>query len=438
MSYSRRNFLKQSALVAAGTTVPFTLRSRPAVAPSDTVRIGLIGCRNMGFGNLENHLRQPGVVCGGLCDVDQEILDRRIAEVERLTGTRPPGYVDYRKLLEDKELDAVIIGTPDHWHALMMVDACAAGKDVYVEKPLANSLAECDLMVRAARYYQRVVQVGQQQRSGPHWRAVVDYVRGGELGRIRRVKVWANFLYGRGGEKVAATAPPSTLDYDRWLGPAPAQPYQATRLHGAWRHQWDFGGGLMTDWGVHLLDIVLWAMQVEGAPQGVTATGGIYAHADRAIETPDTLDVQYDMGGWTLTWEQLGGVQRGLYGRNYGMAFIGDQGTLVANRSGWEVIPEEAAGRYLIPALPPQPGQESNHERHALDFLAAMRDRRDPACTVEMGRLAAHYAHMGNIALRTGSRLVWDAAKGKFANNKAANALIKPAYRAPWTWPTVG
>ncbi|RMG70033.1 MAG: gfo/Idh/MocA family oxidoreductase [Bacteroidetes bacterium] len=438
MNHSRRSFLKQSGLAVAAAGVPYSLTAQSPVAPSDQVQVALIGCRNQGFSNLKDHLRQPGVVCGGLCDVDQQILEERAAEVERLTGTRPPLYGDYRKLLENKDIDAVIIGTPDHWHALMLVDACAAGKAVYVEKPLANSIAECDLMVKAARYYKRVVQVGQQQRSGLHWQAVVDYVQSGLLGGIRRVQVWANFNYGKGGERVPATSPPAHLDFDRWLGPAPAQPYHATRVHGSWRHQWDFGGGLMTDWGVHLLDIVLWAMQVEGAPRSVRASGGIYAYPDRAIETPDTLDVQYDMGGWTLSWEQLGGVQRGIYGRNYGIAFIGANGTLVVNRSGWEVIPQAEDGRYLIPALPPQRGQESNHERHAINFLAAIRDQKDPICTVEMGREAAFYAHLGNIAQRTDSVLRWDATKGQFLQNKAANALLKPDYRAPWRWPSFG
>ncbi|GAB4420230.1 MAG: Gfo/Idh/MocA family oxidoreductase [Bacteroidia bacterium] len=432
---SRRHFLKQSgaALAAAGLSIPQVLASAPRrMAPSDTLRIGLIGCRNMGFGNLEGHLRQPGVVCGGLCDVDSEVLDRRAADVERLTGQRPPVYGDFRKMLEDKDLDAVIIGTPDHWHCLMMVQACEAGKHVYVEKPMANSIAECARMTQAARYYQRVVQVGQQQRSGEHWQRVVDYVRSGKLGQIRRVQVWANFDYGKGQPRVPDQTPPATLDYDMWLGPAPAQPYNPSRTHGSWRHQWDFGGGLLTDWGVHLLDIVLWAMDVKGAPRAVSASGGIFAYPDRAIETPDTLDVAYDMGGWNLTWEHTGGTQRGIYGRNYGIAFFGNLGTLVVNRAGWEILPQSEGGRYLTEAIPPQAGVESNHERHAIDFIAAIREGRDPRCTVEMGEAAAFYAHLGNIALRTGSRLVWNPDTRTFGKNKAANALLTPTYRKPW------
>jgi predicted dehydrogenase len=442
MSQSRRTFLKRSGatLLASGfaASVPASLAAAEfKVAPSDTLRIGLIGCRNMGFGNLKNHLIQPGVECAGLCDVDQEVLDRRSADVEEMKGKKPRQYRDYRKLLEAKDLDAVIIGTPDHWHALMMVDACAAGKDVYVEKPMANSIAECDLMVKAARHYQRVVQVGQQQRSGGHWKKVVDFVQSGKLGDIRRVKVWANFNYGKGGEKVPDAQAPAHLDYALWLGPAPDQPYNPNRLHGSWRHQWDFGGGLMTDWGVHLLDMVLWAMQVEGAPKRVSASGGIFSYSDRAIETPDTLDVHYDMGDWTLSWEHSGGIQRGIYGRNYGIAFIGNQGTLVVNRDGWEVIPQAKEGRYLMEAIPSQWGKSSYHEEHAIDFIAAIKARRDPACTVEMGHAAAFYAHMGNLAQRTGEQLRWDAKAGEFAHSQAANALIKPTYRAPWKWPAM-
>ncbi len=389
----------------------------------------------MGFYDLQNHLKQPGVVCGGLCDVDAEVLERRAREVEEMTGSRPRTYRDFRALLEEDDIDAVIIGTPDHWHCLQTVLACQAGKDVYVEKPMANSIAELDLMVKAAHHYNRVVQVGQQQRSGRHWQDVYDFVRSGQLGQIRRVKVWGYFDYGKGAPRVRDETPPAHLDYDLWLGPAPDQPYNPSRLHGSWRHQWDFGGGLLTDWGVHLLDIVLWVMGIDGTPKSVSAVGGIYRYSDRAIETPDTLNVIYELDDLTVTWEHSAGIQRGLYDRHYGIAFIGENGTLVVNRQGWEVLPEEEGGAYRMPALPPRSGQGSNHEAHAINFLEAMKNRTQPACTVEDGRNAAFYAHLGNIACRSGERLVWDDTSRQFRGSTSANAYLKPAYRKPWIWP---
>ncbi|TAE50677.1 MAG: gfo/Idh/MocA family oxidoreductase [Bacteroidetes bacterium] len=434
---TRRQFLGDSSRLALaasiGTLLPLGAQSR--TAPSDKVRIALVGCGGMGMGDLENHLKQPGVVCAGLCDVDQKRLESAAARVEKMNGQKPTLYKDFRKLLENKDIDAVIIGTPDHWHCLIMVMACQAGKDVYVEKPMANSIAECEVMVKAARRYGRVVQVGQQQRSGKNWQEIVAFVQSGKLGKIRQVRLFGHFDYGMGAPRIENSTPPSELDYELWLGPAPFSPYNANRLHGVWRHQWHYGGGLLSDWGVHLLDIPLWAMKVEGAPQWVNAAGGIFVYPERQIETADTLNVSYAFEDWTLTWEHIGGSQTGLYNRNYGMAFIGANGTLVANREGWELLPVMRDNKYIMEALPPQKSAESNHEAHAINFLECIKSRKDPACTVEMGYLAAFYAHMGNISYRSGTRLKWDASRQNFGENKAANALITPEYRAPWELP---
>lgn len=434
MPYSRRMFVKQSAAAAAGTALGPWIRRR-SVPPSETLVVALIGCRNMGYGDLVNHLRQPEIVCGGLCDVDRMVLEDRASDVEEISGSRPPLFTDYRGVLDRSGVDAVIIGTPDHWHALQLVDACEAGKDVYVEKPMANSIHELDVMVAAAREHGRIVQVGQQQRSGRHWMDVVDFVRSGKLGEVRQVKIWGFFEYGKGAPRVPDEPPPPHVDFDMWLGPAPEQPFNPSRFHSDWRHQWDFGGGLLTDWGVHLIDIALWAMNVEGAPDSVSASGGIYTYSDRAIETPDTLSVLYDMGTYTMTWEHVAGLSKGPYGRSYGIAFIGNNGTLLVDRSGWEVVAEEREGEPLIEPVPFTRGQTSNHERHAADFVASVKSRTDPVCTVETGRLAAFYAHLGNVALRTDSELVWDDAAGRFAGNAAADALLRPSYRPPWEYP---
>ncbi len=436
MTRSRRDFIKTSAAAAAAASAAATgpwIRLSSA-SPADTLHIGLIGARSMGWGDLAGHLRQPNVVCAGLCDVDSEVLDQRAADVEELAGARPRIFGDFRELLDAENLDAVIIGTPDHWHYLQTVHALAAGKDVYVEKPLANSIAECDALVEAVRRTDRIVQVGQQQRSGEHWQEVVDFVQSGRLGEVRLVKVWGFFDYGKGSPRVPNEPAPAHVDFDMWLGPAPDQPFNRSRFHSVWRHQWDFGGGLLSDWGVHLIDIVLWAMDVQSAPRSVSAVGGIYTYADRAIETPDTLSVLYDMGDYTIAYEHLAGLNKSYYDRGYGIAFIGNNGTLVVNRSGWEVIAEEKDGDLLMEPVPFVEGVESNHGLHAVDFVESVRNRSEPVCTIEMGRDAAVFAHLGNIALRTGNRLVWDGDARRFVDNAEADTMLRPTYREPWTF----
>ncbi len=434
MQSNRREFLKTSAAAASALAAGPWIR-RSSASPNDTLHIGLIGARSMGYGNLAGHLRQPNVVCAGLCDVDRQILDQRAADVEKITGARPRLFGDFRSLLESVDVDAVIVGTPDHWHCLQTVLALEAGKDVYVEKPLANSVAECDVMVDAVRRHGRIAQVGQQQRSGEAWQDVVSFVQSGELGDIRQVKVWGFFDYGKGLPRVPDEAPPAHVDFDMWLGPAPDQPFNPSRFHLFWRLQWDFGGGLLSDWGVHLLDVVLWAMDVRTAPRAVSASGGINAYPDRAIETPDTLSVLYDMGDYTISYEHFAGLSKGYYDRGYGIAFIGNNGTLVVNRAGWEVIAEERDDELLMEPVPFMEGVGSNHELHAIDFIDAVRERRDPICTIEMGRDAAVFAQLGNIAYRTGSRLVWDADARRFVGNAEADDFLRPDYRAPWTFP---
>jgi predicted dehydrogenase len=439
---SRRQFISDTSRFVAGVglsgilSTPFTSTAKPSVSANDKVLVGLIGCRSMGFGDLENALRIPGVECVGLCDVDATILDKRAEDVKALQGKAPKKFPDFRKLLELRDLDAVIIGTPDHWHCLPFVYACQAGKDVYVEKPLANSIAECEVMVRAARRYNRVVQVGQQQRSGDHWKKALDFIKSGNIGKLRKINVWGNFNYGIGQKKVPDSAVPEGVDFDMWLGPAPQRSFNAARFHGSWRMFWDYGGGLLTDWGVHLLDMALWATDTTTLPISVSAAGGNWAFPDYDHETFDTMSVIYQMKDHVITWEHTAGTENGPYGRRYGIAYVGDFATLVIDRSGWEVFPESADGAYKVPAIPPQPGRDY-HREHMQNFIECIRSRKDPDCTIENGRLVALYAHMGNIALRSGTQLKWNEANGNFGDNKAANGYIRPDYRKPWTFPTV-
>lgn len=440
MSTTRRRFLADTTKLVAATGFSLSpLLSYPAnkiTAVSDKIVIALIGCRNMGFGDLQNALKQPGVVCGALCDIDSEVLARRAADVLKIQGKAPLQYTDYRKLLDNKDINAVIIGTPDHWHCLTFIAACEAGKDIYVEKPLANSIAECDLMVKAARKYNRVVQIGQQQRSGVHWKNAMDYMNAGKIGDLRKVNIWGNFNYGIGALKAPDEAVPIGVDFNTWLGPAPQRSFNKTRFHGNWRMFWDYGGGLVTDWGVHLIDMALWVKGITQPPLAVTATGGNFSYPDHAHETFDTMNVSYQMKNYVINWEHTAGTETGPYEKSYGLAFKGNDATLVINRDGWETFPEMQNGNTKVTAMPKQSGGE-NHEPHMRNFIECISSRKDPACTIENGRLVAMYAHMANIALRTNSRLEWNETDKNFGNNAAANALITPVYRKPWVLPVV-
>ncbi len=256
MNPSRRNFLKKSILAAsaigAAAVIPSNVWSS-GFAPGDKVNVALIGCRNMGFGILKHHLDTKMVNCLALCDIDKNILDEKAAIVNKDYNQTPELFGDYRKVLERKDIDAVIIGTPDHWHCLIVVEACQAGKDVYVEKPMSNTIGECNIMVKAANRYNRVVQVGQQQRDNKVFKDVMGLIKSGEIGTLRKVNIWANFNYGLGSMPKPDGPVPAGVDYDFWLGPAPERPFNPNRFHGTWRHYWDYGGGLMSDWGVHLL-----------------------------------------------------------------------------------------------------------------------------------------------------------------------------------------
>ncbi|GAA4413719.1 Gfo/Idh/MocA family oxidoreductase [Nibrella viscosa] len=371
-----------------------------------------------------------------MCDIDSNVLNKRAAELEKSTGTKPVLYSDFRKLLENKDIDAVIIGTPDHWHCLMTVYACEAGKDIYVEKPLANKIEECNLMVAAAQKHKRIVQVGQWQRSGPHWKAALDYVREGYIGKVRSTKTWAFMPYGKTFPVRPDEPVPAGVDYDMWLGPAPKRPFNRNRFHGSFRYFWDYAGGLMTDWGAHMIDMVLAGMNVS-TPKSVMAMGGKLGFPDHASETPDTMQAVYDFGDFTMLWEQSLGTGRGPYDREHGVAFIGNLGTVVIDRSKWEVLPETEGGKYLTQAIPVQRSNGQDLDNHTLNFLECVRSRQRPNCPVEIGRDVAINAHLSNISYRTGRKVFWDKAKGAIVDDTKANELVQANYYGSWKLPKI-
>ncbi|MEZ5071962.1 MAG: Gfo/Idh/MocA family oxidoreductase [Bacteroidales bacterium] len=443
MTDSRRDFLKKSAYMVGGTGLAASLS--PAAfgmitpkAPSDVVNLGLIGCRSMGFAVLQKHLELPDARCIALCDIDQNVLEQRAKDIEDSHGNRPAMYSDFRKMLENKDIDAVIVSTPDHWHCLAMVSACEAGKDVYVEKPMANSIEEMNVMVKAARKYNRVVQVGQQQRSGKLWKEINARVRSGDLGTLRKVEVWGNFDYGIGGLAVPDEPVPAGVDYDFWQGPAPVRTtFNKNRFHGLWRMFWDYGGGLVTDWGVHLLDMALWAGDVQTAPKKVMAYGQNLSFSNHLHETFDTMSAVFPLDDYVITWQHTAGTQNGPYNMNYGLRFVCDDASLVADRMGYKILPEydEEAQAPKVAEYVSEKGRE-DHDLHAKNFISCIKDRTETACPPEVGRRVAMYAHMANIAARTGEGMLeWDEAANRFTNSEKANQYVVPQYRAPWKLP---
>ncbi|NND07117.1 MAG: Gfo/Idh/MocA family oxidoreductase [Saprospiraceae bacterium] len=436
----RRTFTRVAGSGMFLSSFPFLMPNKhQGMPPSDQVNIGLIGCRNRGFAVLRNHLKVPGVNVVALCDIDARVLQDKSSTLDRDFKQQPQIFGDYRKMLAHKDLDAVIIATPDHWHCLPMVHACEMGLDVYVEKPMANSIEECSIMVPAARQYDRIVQVGQQQRSSQVWNEVMSFIKGGALGKLSRTNIWANFRYGLGPERTPDGSPPSGVDYNFFLGPAPLRPFNAARFHGSWRFFWDYGGGLMTDWGVHLLDMGLWARNLKTAPNQVIAYGSQDPFVDRPRETHDTLTAIFPYDDYLIQWEHNAGKQSGPYDQPYGVAFIGEKGTLVADRSKWQVFAEwdPNTKQPMIPEVGPIKG-ENGHARHAANFVDCIKSRAEPNCPVEMGHAVAVSAHMANIAVRTNQHaLTWDRQKESFkgAGSTSANKLVRPSYRRPWKLP---
>jgi len=414
---------------------------RKTISPNDRIQVGLIGCNGMGFADLNVMLQNSEVEVVALCDVDENVLREKTAALEKGGIKKPKWYTDYRKLLEDKDIDIAIIGTPDHWHCLQLVDAIDAGKDVYCEKPIANSVAECEAMLAKVNSSDRMVQIGQWQRSEPHFVDAIKYVHSGKLGQIRLVKTWAYQAWMKSVPVLPDSPVPSGVDYNMWLGPAMNRPFNKNRFHFNFRWFWDYAGGLMTDWGVHLIDYALFGMKAS-KPKSVMAMGGKFAYPGDAAETPDTLQTIYDFGDFSLLWEHATGIDGGNYGRNHGIAFIGNNGTLVLDRGGWEVIPEHDHPNWSqdlgpkIEAVPLQKGIGQGLGLHTKNFLEAVktRDASILNAPIKVGYDAAMVSHLGNIAYKTGERLFWDAENRRF-NDTKADALLVKEYHNGWEFP---
>lgn len=440
---SRRNFLQKSSLLVGGGALVSAFDNQAfaifnnGVAPSDQINIGAIGIKGMGWADTKAALKIPGVNLVAVCDVDKSVIDDRLKELGKTTDvSKIKVYDDYRKLLEQKDIDAVIIGTPDHWHALMMIDACQAGKDVYVEKPVGNSIVECRRMVAAQEKYNKVVQAGQWQRSQKHFRDAVDFVQSGQLGNIRTVKVWCYQGWMKPGPVVPDSAPPAGVDFKQWLGPAPTRPFNSSRFHFNFRWFWDYAGGLMTDWGVHLIDYALLGMKAD-LPKSVVGLGGRFAYPDLYEETPDTLTTLYEFDKFNMVWDSAMGIDNGSYGRDHGIAYIGNNGTLILNRGGWEVIEERQSTSKV--SRPFEKSSDNGLDKHMENFIATIKSRKmsDLNCSIQAGAHVATVAQMGNISFRTGQKLTWDRNTAKFTDDAVNKAYLEKEYHNGFKLPKV-
>jgi predicted dehydrogenase len=425
---SRRRFLRTS--LAAASTLAAGSIACPAVfaaggaPPSERIRIGHVGAGGRGSALLSQSLGAADVDVLSVCDVDRQHLDRAKAQA----GARAGAHADYREILDQKDVDAVVIAAPDHWHALITIDACAAGKDVYVEKPLCTYVAEGRAMVKAAREHHRVVQMGIHHRSEDYVRRIVEIVRSGRIGKVRSVKtwMWANPVK----EPTPPSAPPAHLDYDRWLGPAPAAPYHPDRVHFNFRWCRDYAGGYMTDWGVHMMNVVTFAMDVDHkGPSRVKARG---AFAERNLyDFPLSMEAEwvFEDPDFTLTWTQPSDGGEVIPGERYGMTFYGEAGQLRTSFGAHKFFvdgkeaPLPAGGRAVD--VPSSPG-------HFRNWLECMRSRSAPIADVEIGHFTNTLCILGNIALFTGRELRWDWRKEAFIDAPEADAMLSRADREPY------
>lgn len=437
---NRRTFFESSTAGAAVAALS-ALAAQPACAANEKISICMMGVKGRGGGVLNTFASIPEVEVRYVCDLDESVRASRIAQVQDKTGKRPQALKDFRQALEDKSLDAFVIGTPDHWHALPTIQACQAGKDVYVEKPDGHNILEGQTMVAAAKKHGRVVQLGTQSRSGPHLLSCIDYLQTGALGKVRFAKAWESSKQGSIG-KPPDGQPPAGFDYDFWLGPAPLRPFNPRRFHGSWRWFFDYGTGDLGNDGVHRLDYARWALgaalaargeQLPDLPRAVSALGGKY-YFDDAQEWPDTLLVTYDFApGCLLTYEMRVWNSYPLHEESEGAAVCGDNGSVVIGNTRWRAF--DAKGKLIQESR----GSYNNDLAHAQNFLNCMRTRAKPNADLEtIGHPSSLLCHLGNAAWRAGRTLRFDPATYTFFGDPDANQyLSRREYRRPWLLPAL-
>jgi predicted dehydrogenase len=421
---TRRGFLRR-----AGAALPLSASSYRALAgasPNERINVGFIGVGGMGTGRLRQFMAQADVNPAAVCDVDQTHVDRAVEEVRKQRSTAPRAFRDFRKLLELKDIDAVMIATPDHWHAIPTVQACQAGKDVFVEKPLCHSLAEGRAMLEAAQQHGRITQLGTHIHNDfPNYRRVVELVRSGMLGEVRRVYCWIR-SNDRGIGNPPDGPPPDGLDYDFWLGPAPQRPYNPNRGHGRFRNFWDYSGGVFIDFWCHITDVAYWALDLK-APKSVSAAGARFLSNDNG-ETPNVMELVYEYPGLILSWTVHPKGVPGFESQSIGCIFQGSEATLLAWYQGHELY---VGGKHVPdfkrpdPSIPDSPG-------HIREFLDSIKTRKPTTCNLEYAHRLTKGGLLGNLAYRIGRRLYWDDDRESIVGDSAAQQMTARRYRKPW------
>ncbi|MBX6313025.1 MAG: Gfo/Idh/MocA family oxidoreductase [Isosphaeraceae bacterium] len=444
--------MSRRAFVGGGTLAALSAASYGRVlGANDRIGVGFIGFGLIGKRHVLDFQGQPDVASVAVAEAHRGRLD----EARALIGGPVRGYRDFRKLLDDREVEAVVVSTPDHWHALMTMLACAAGKDVYVEKPLTLFVREGRWMIDVAQRTGRVVQVGTQQRSGPHYQRAKALIRGGHIGRVVSVRMGAyrNIMPGFGAPPDGD--PPPELDWEMILGPAPARRYNPNRAIYHFRWFWDYSGGQMTNLGQHSLDIAHWFLDAE-APTAVSSAGGRFCLQDNG-ETPDTQDALFEYPGWTAIWSHRE-VSRGSPAA-HGLEFFGTKGSLAISRKGFTITPDlKISPESIVPRFAgahptggpqrprsmakPEPWTEAIQDdsgdeydqfrRHVRNFLDCVKSRATPLSDLESGHRVATACHLANLSLRLGRKLRWDAESESILDDTEANRWLVRPYRAPW------
>ncbi len=435
---TRRSLLAKAG--AAGVGLGLTLAdaswpSRPAwaqdsrrtVGANDTVVLGLIGCGGMGSANMHSLMDKKGVAVAALCDVDAGRMTGDIKAVTDKYGRKPDVYKDYRRILDRRDIDAVIIGTPDHWHALNLIHACEAGKDSYCEKPLSHDITEANAMAAAVRRFGRIVQVGTWQRSTGEFVSAVEFVRAGKLGRVTTVRAWKTDDARAGRHKPAPV--PAALDYNLWTGPAPLRPYVPEHTHFQWRWFLENGNGMTGDWGVHMMDIGLLGMSKDTdlvMPVDVAAYGGKMAYPDDDRTWPDTHYALMRFPDFVMHWQ----TGRDHPGRpDQGTEFVGADGrSVMAWRGGWKVM--DADGKELPKEDTPVP---TDHWQNWLDCLKTRQQPRSNLASMAQSTIVCHLA---NAALFAGETVRWDKSKMDIVGKAGKNTIsYHREYRKPYKLP---
>ncbi len=443
---NRRSFLRTGAAALAASA--FT-RSQAVDFADQKKRVGLIGCGWYGKADLLRLIQVAPVEVVSLCDVDKTMLAdaAELVSTRQLSRKKPRTYGDFREMLREKDLDAVLIATPDHWHALPMIEAVKSGVDVYCQKPIGVDVVEGQAMLAAARKYDRVVQIGTQRRSTPHLIEARDrIIREGKLGKIALVEIYCYYQM-RARDNPPDSAPPENLDYEMWTGPAPMRPYNALVHPRKWRAFMEYGNGIVGDMCVHMLDMTRWMMDL-GWPLKVSSSGGILVDRASRANISDTQSATFDFGNVQVVWTHRSWGDPPDPKYPWGATFYGDKGTLKASVMSYDFVPHgkgESIHRDVTYELEefPEDKTEKDLEKHVApairghmrDFLTSIAARSKPVADIEQGHMSTTSCILANLSMALGRTLTWDAAKGMIADDDEANKFLRRPYRAPWAHP---